>query len=195
MSLLPPRTQAIAIAYFPYFKWTVYTLLVINIALFYFVRHNTSAALDDFAWLILVAVFEIETVTLDEIQSNKIKKYLLIFLNIVGYLLIVVATIEYCSPEYIAQEGTLDIWNSFTWLILIAILQYDVYYPGSYSRLEWLIRNSLKIVLYIALIVYTILWGVDDGKFVDFWDAFLWILAFFTIEMNILESDSLVVER
>jgi hypothetical protein len=35
----------------------------------------------------------------------------------------------------------------------------------------------------LLLAVY---WGFE-GDFVDFWDAFLWLVAFFFIEMNVVE--------
>jgi hypothetical protein len=44
----------------------------------------------------------------------------------------------------------------------------------------------LKFILYSILLLAAIYWGIK-GDFVDFWDAFLWLLAFFFIEMNVVE--------
>jgi hypothetical protein len=34
---------------------------------------------------------------------------------------------------------------------------------------------------------YTAIYWGFDGDFVDFWDAFLWLVAFFFIELNVVE--------
>ena len=41
-------------------------------------------------------------------------------------------------------------------------------------------------VLYSILFLAAVYWGVK-GDFVDFWDAFLWLVAFVFIEMNVFE--------
>ena len=48
------------------------------------------------------------------------------------------------------------------------------------------ISNASKFVLYSALLLAAIYWGIK-GDFVDFWDAFLWLVAFIFIELNIFE--------
>jgi hypothetical protein len=44
----------------------------------------------------------------------------------------------------------------------------------------------LKAVLYTILLGCAVYWGID-GNFLDFWDAFLWLVAFVFIEMNFFE--------
>lgn len=78
--------------------------------------------------------------------------------------------------------------NALTWLAVVAVIEYDVYMPGLYSRVEWIIRNGLKVVLYFALIVFAIMWGIE-GAVLDFLDAFLWIVCFFFIELNIIQFE------
>ena len=48
------------------------------------------------------------------------------------------------------------------------------------------ISSGAKFLLYATLIAVAIYWTVD-GDFVDSWDAYLWLIAFFFIEMNVLE--------
>ena len=52
----------------------------------------------------------------------------------------------------------------------------------------WALRSStiIKAVLYATLLVVAIYWGFK-GDFVDFWDAFLWLVAFVFIELNVFE--------
>ena len=46
--------------------------------------------------------------------------------------------------------------------------------------------NAAKVVLYAILFAAAVYWGFK-GDFVDFWDAFLWLVAFVFIERNVIE--------
>lgn len=188
MTLANPRTIALLKKIFPYYKWTVYALLFVDILIYLFHEGNLEAVQDSVGWLILLLVFEWETSQMDKPYTSKFEKYGLRILTIVCYIVLVAAAIEYSSSGYIDEEGRLDMWNAWTWLLVVIVLEYDVYAPGLYSRKEWYIRNGVKTILYVALIVYAVLWGIR-GNALDFWDAFLWILCFFSIEMNVLEFE------
>ena len=68
------------------------------------------------------------------------------------------------------------------------ILELDVRLQEK-NRLEGTVlkvSNFLKAIFYSILFVAAVYWGVK-GDFVDFWDAFLWLIAFFFIEMNVID--------
>ena len=44
----------------------------------------------------------------------------------------------------------------------------------------------MKVVLYSTLLFAAVYWWID-GDFLDFWDAFLWLVAFIFIELNVFE--------
>ena len=48
------------------------------------------------------------------------------------------------------------------------------------------VSTGLKLVLYSTLFAAAVYWGIK-GTFVEFWDAFLWLVAFFFIERNVVE--------
>jgi hypothetical protein len=48
------------------------------------------------------------------------------------------------------------------------------------------ISKWIKMVLYSILFAAAVYWGLL-GDFLDFWDAFLWLVAFVFIEMNIFK--------
>ncbi len=48
------------------------------------------------------------------------------------------------------------------------------------------LTSTSKFFLYSTLLWAAIYWAVK-GDFVDFWDAFLWIVAFVFIELNVFE--------
>ena len=81
-----------------------------------------------------------------------------------------------------------DVINSGVWLLVVVVLEIDVRLQER-QKLEGLVlqlSNASKFVLYSLLLLAAIYWGVK-GDFVDFWDAFLWLLAFVFIELNIFE--------
>jgi hypothetical protein len=68
------------------------------------------------------------------------------------------------------------------------VLELDVFFQEK-NRLEGMIlrvSNASKFALYSLLLLAAIYWGVK-GDFVDFWDAFLWLVAFVFIELNVFE--------
>lgn len=81
-----------------------------------------------------------------------------------------------------------DVINAGTWLIIVLLLEIDVrlqlagHLTGRVLRLS----EFAKALLYGTLLVCALYWGYA-GTFLDFWDAFLWLLAFVLIEMNVLE--------
>jgi len=82
----------------------------------------------------------------------------------------------------------LSVFNSIDWLLIVAILEVDVYLQLK-GRLEGRVRTVSKVIktfLYSFLFIAAIYWGIK-GDFLDFWDAFLWLVAFIFIEMNIFE--------
>ncbi len=84
--------------------------------------------------------------------------------------------------------GWVDVINALDWLLIVAILEIDVYWQlkGQFTGKIESFSQISKPILYGILFIAAIYWGFN-GDFVDFWDAFLWLLAFFFIEMNLFE--------
>ncbi len=81
-----------------------------------------------------------------------------------------------------------DVINAAVWLLIVLILEADVWLQER-NRLEGnalRISNLIKFVLYTTLLLAAIYWGIK-GDFIDFWDAFLWLVAFVFIELNVFE--------
>lgn len=81
-----------------------------------------------------------------------------------------------------------DVINSAVWLLVVLVLEIDVRLQEANKLEGALLRasNASKLVLYTMLLFAAIYWGFK-GDFVDFWDAFLWLVAFVFIELNVLE--------
>ncbi len=99
------------------------------------------------------------------------------------------------SGQVVADADTLratrwlawvDVINSVTWILVVLLLEIDVRLQlrGAYTGRVLLASKLGKLVLYSILFAAAVYWGFK-GDFLDFWDAFLWLFAFFFIEQNL----------
>jgi hypothetical protein len=81
-----------------------------------------------------------------------------------------------------------DVINAAVWLLVVLVLEVDVRLQehNRFERFALWASNVAKFILYSLLLIAAIYWGVK-GDFVDFWDAFLWLVAFVFIELNVFE--------
>jgi len=88
----------------------------------------------------------------------------------------------------IVRLARVDVINAAVWLLVVLVLEIDVRLQER-NRLEGLalrLSSAAKFVLYGILFLAAVYWGIK-GDFVDFWDAFLWLVAFVFIELNVFE--------
>jgi uncharacterized membrane protein YuzA (DUF378 family) len=85
----------------------------------------------------------------------------------------------------------IDIVNAFTWLIIVVLLEIEVFLQlkDSLSNRFMYVTKYIKGFFYLILLLCAIYWGIY-GVFLDFWDAFLWLVAFIFIELNIFQWHS-----
>lgn len=84
--------------------------------------------------------------------------------------------------------AVVDVVNASTWLIIVAILEAEVWMQLKDMLTDRLlfVGKLLKTFFYLLLFICAAYWGFE-GTFLDFWDAFLWLVAFIFIEMNIFQ--------
>jgi hypothetical protein len=98
------------------------------------------------------------------------------------------AAVDAAGLKDIRYLAWVDVINSAVWLLVVVVLEIDVWlqernrFEGAMLR----ISQVSKFVLYSTLLLAAIYWGIK-GDFVDFWDAFLWLVAFIFIELNVFE--------
>ena len=82
--------------------------------------------------------------------------------------------------------STVEVTNSATWLFVVCILEVEVFLQlrGKLTKQTLILSKWLKYVLYTVLFIAAAYWGIKGGL-LDFWDAFLWLVAFWFIEVNI----------
>ena len=81
-----------------------------------------------------------------------------------------------------------DIVNSTTWILVVLVLGLDVIWQLRGTRSDKMVKvtTGIKAALYLILFVAMLYWAWL-GDFVGFWDAFLWLVAFIFIEMNLFD--------
>jgi hypothetical protein len=84
--------------------------------------------------------------------------------------------------------AVIDVVNAANWLIIVLLLEAEVWMQLREALTGHVMRIAkyLKLFCYSVLFVAAIYWGFK-GSFLDFWDAFLWLVAFIFIELNIFQ--------
>jgi len=83
-----------------------------------------------------------------------------------------------------------DVFNSSAWLFVVLLFQIEV----SLEQMKKLTKRRLKIVMiwkslaYLVLVCNAIYWTVFSA-FIDYWDAWLWLIAFILVDLNMLGLD------
>ncbi len=97
------------------------------------------------------------------------------------------------SLEVIQRQAFVDVLNSVAWLLVVFILEVEVSLKlrGALTKRRIQLSAFLKALLYSTLFFNAIYWWVE-GSFLDFFDAFLWIIAFIFIEMNMFGGKNLL---
>lgn len=98
------------------------------------------------------------------------------------------AVVDHSGLIDITRLAWVDVINSGVWLLVVFLLEFDVRLQEHHKLAGVALRisNLCKYVLYSILLMAAVYWGVK-GDFVDFWDAFLWLVAFVFIELNVFE--------
>ena len=98
------------------------------------------------------------------------------------------AIVDAAGLTDIVRLAWVDVINAGVWLLVVLVLEIDVRLQerNRYEGLALRLSSFAKFILYATLLLAAVYWGVK-GDFVDFWDAFLWLVAFVFIELNVFE--------
>lgn len=84
--------------------------------------------------------------------------------------------------------AAVDFVNAAAWILVVIVLEVEVRAVLAITgrrRLGAAFINPAKGLLYTVLFAAAVYWGFEDD-FLDFWDAVLWLFAFFVIERNVV---------
>lgn len=81
-----------------------------------------------------------------------------------------------------------DVINAAAWILVVVVLEVDVWLQEhhQYEGVVLYVSNALKFVLYSTLLLVAIYWSFN-GDLLDVWDAYMWLIAFVFIELNVFE--------
>jgi hypothetical protein len=168
------------------FKYTVYSLLILNVWLLLRAEAQDILpykALDQLGWLLILGVFEWETRAPARTGGRPNLLGWPIGLELLGYGFALFALFNY------SRDGLwVDVGNGLVWLAISAMIWLDILRPVAAAARAHRRRSRVKLLLYAATFLCAVLWGLA-GAALDFYDAILWILCFFAIEMNLLRID------
>lgn len=166
------------------FKYTVYVLLALNVWLLFraaggdqFVPYK---AVDQVGWLLILGVFEWETRSPAADGGRRRLIGWPVGVELLGYSFAMFALANYWHDRL-----WIDVTNAIVWLAISAMIWLDILHPVAADTPAHRRRNIIKAALYAMTFACAVLWGAE-GAALDFYDAALWILCFFAIEMNLL---------
>jgi hypothetical protein len=162
------------------FKCVVYGLLIINSYHFFYGKETLTSFIDQLAWLTLLGTMEYESTTLDKDYSSVWEKRIVWSVTAAAYAFIIFAW-----TNYIAEREWLNVVNATAWLLICAVLLWNIYGPGDPEERDPPIVKRAKLGLYMVVGACALVWTIQGEKPLDAWDAWLWIVCFLVIELNV----------
>jgi hypothetical protein len=171
--------QRLVASWYPGFKLAVFLLLIANTAVF-IVQGTASEGLDSAAWLILLLLFELETA-----QGKTLASRAAVFVVHNARFVAGVAVV-FAAIGYLGENDWLDAANAWLWIAVVVLLEAQIRFAERLAPFRVSIE-TVAAMLYLALGVLVFAWAWRKVWF-DAYDAALWLLAFATIEMNLLRK-------
>lgn len=168
-----------AASWYACFKATVFALLASNTAV-YLASGTFSEALDSIAWLTLLVLFELETGFGHVLRAGPAIP------TVHGVRLAALAAVGAAAAGFFYNNEWLDAANSVLWIAVVALLELEIRRPATVAvhRARF---TAAAATLYSGLGAVVLAW-LWRGEWFDAYDAALWLVAFATIEMNVLEA-------
>ena len=159
------------------FKCGIFTLLAGNTAV-YLATGTRSEALDSVAWLTLLVSFELETVRGERFRGRRSK------IALHGARMLAAVALAAAAVGYVRGKEWLDAINVALWIAGAGLLEFEVRCPDIASRHRGSLVAATSI-LYSGLVGLVLAWLLR-GEWFDAYDAALWLLAFATLELDLL---------
>lgn len=172
------RSASVALPWYRLFKATMFALLACNAAIL-FIAGTVSAALDASAWLVLLALFELETGYGGRLRG----RHTAVVIHAIRVA--AAAAVSAAAIGYLYEREWLDALNSSLWIAVVILLEVEVRYPLAVAqhRVGFM---AAATALYSGLAALVLVWAWH-GQWFDAYDALLWLIAFATIEIDVLQ--------
>ena len=157
----------------------VFALLACNTA-YYLYAGTLAKGVDAAAWLVLLALYTLETGFAAVIHSPRTA--------LVLRAVRLIAALGVCAAGigYIIERDVLDAVNTALWLAVVVLLEIEVRFPGAIARVRYGF-TAIAAALYAGLAILVLMWAWR-GEWFDAYDASLWLVAFAAIEMDVVAA-------
>lgn len=174
---MPVAANGSAFPWYSVVKAGLFILLACNTA-FYLVAGSLSEVLDATAWFALLTLFEVETRYGHRLRSSGASVAIRIGRAAAA------AAVGVAGLGYLYQKEWLDALNTGLWIMVVVLLEFELRRPRDALRhAVWF--GALVTAVYAALAALVVVWA-GRGEWLDAYDALLWLLAFATIELDVL---------
>jgi hypothetical protein len=164
---------------YSWFKGAVFALLVLNTGT-YLLSGTPGEGLDSIAWLVLLALFQLET------GFNGALRAPTILAAVHGVRLAALAAVGVAAAGFLYNNEWLDSANSLLWIAVVVLLELGVRRPAAVSA-HRVCYAAAAVIFYAGLGALALVW-LWRGEWFAAYDAALWLVAFATIELNVLEA-------
>jgi hypothetical protein len=162
----------------------IFGLLACN-TVYYIIAGRFSEALESVAWYALLILFVLET------THEQLRAWALAVVR--GVRLLATLAIAATAVLYLGEKEWLDAGNLLLWITVIALLELEIRRPAAIARH----RRKFTIAaasLFTALGVLVLVW-IAIGKWMNAWDATLWLIAFGILELGFLSFSDTAVSK
>jgi hypothetical protein len=160
-------------------RLAIFALLCCN-TLYYLYAGTLGKQLDAVAWLVLLTLYALEASEAGYLRGKRTA----IALRAIR----LVAAVGICAAAicYLVEQNALDAINTILWIAVVALLEFEVRCPQAIAQYHnWLAATAIALYTMLGLLVMAWVWR---GAWLDAYDALLWLLAFATIEMDVLSK-------
>ncbi|MGD0961822.1 MAG: hypothetical protein ABSB19_18585 [Methylomonas sp.] len=160
---------------YPKIKLLILSLLSIDIFI-YALADSLLSALDALAWVGLLILYDLEAEAIPVTITKT---------TLHGCRIALIALVVAVFFSYWYSKAWLDVGNALLWFALIAMLEFEMRFPGKVAEFKKHLRFSM-LVVFAGLIVMALVLLLKS-YWLDAYDAILWILAFALLEVDIIK--------
>lgn len=157
----------------------IFALLACN-TIYYLVAGRFSETLESVAWYALLILFLLET------REPRLAQSALARAALRAMRLLATLAIAMSMALYVREKEWLDATNLLLWIAVVALLEFEVWRPAAIAT-QRTAYTLAAAALYAGLGILVLVW-LALGKWLNAWDAALWLAAFGLLEINILKK-------
>lgn len=147
---------------------------------YYILAGRFSEALESVAWYVLLILFLLE-ITNQRLTNRPWARATMRIGRMAATFAIATTAVL-----YVREKEWLDAANLFLWIAVVMLLELEIRWPVNVAAYRTAF-TATAVSLFVGLGCLVVVW-VLIGKWMNAWDASLWLLAFGLLELNIMRA-------